>query len=177
MNLDQSLAKLDKYIEVIGAKLASEMEIVATEGTSLLTTRLQETGLDANGNRFKGYTPAYEQRKRGAIGGIQNEGARRKAARKVAQASQGKPIGRFQGFRDFTLTGEMIRRIGIIEQRVQGDRYVVRVGARDDHNREKMIGNDAVTPGWFTLAQKEQQQIAKDSGERMVAFTKQLLAA
>lgn len=170
-----SNAELSKRIDAllagtIGAKIEQEIGIVATQGTALLIDRVSETGKDANGQSFKAYSERYEQIKRFGVSGIQKEGAKKRFQRKTGKASGQNPIGRFTGFRNFTLTGQMLSSIGIIEQRQQGGSFVVRVGGRDDETRNKMIGNDNITPGWFTLAQKEIGQIASDSSQRFAQF-------
>lgn len=167
--------RLGQLATVVDDMIGTEMGIIAEQGKELVIQRLVETGRDANGSLFKGYTQAYEQRKRFAVSTAKREGQKKRAQRKIAAASQGTPIGRFTGFRNFTLTGEMLRRIGIIEQRQTAGRFVVRVGARDDENRQKMIGNDAITPGWWSMSEGEQKRVAGDSRVRLAGRIQQFL--
>jgi hypothetical protein len=169
-NLDGLLKSLDGMIAEVQGQVAREMEVTATTGTAVVIERVSQEGKTATGGMFKGYTPAYELRKRGA------SSAKLTAKKRTAQATANKPIGRFTGFRNFTLTGDMLSSIGIIEQRQQGGKYVVRVGARDDFNRLKMIGNDTHAPGWFTLSEKEQENLAEDSAVRMKKWAEKFLA-
>lgn len=170
-DLTNLLSGLDGMIADFEAQKEREMVLIATAGSTVVVDRVSQTGQTAQGGLFKPYTPAYERFKRGA------SSAKLTKKKRTATATATKPIGRFKGFRDFTLSGEMLRRIGIIEQRQEGNRFVVRVGARDDHNRLKMIGNDTYAPGWFTLAEKEQENLAGDSAGRMKGWALKFLGA
>lgn len=141
MRLEDLDIRAAQAVTEITGKIAEVMNTAATTGNAVLQDRLVETGRDANGQPFKRYTPKYEDRKR--------------------------KLGRFRDIVDFTLSGEMLRRVGIIESRFDGSRYIVRVGARDDHNREKMIGNDTNRPGFYTLSTKEQQNLAQDAANEL----------
>jgi hypothetical protein len=160
---------LDGMIADYEAQKAREMSTIAETSRAVVIERVSQTGQTASGGLFKPYTPAYEQFKRGA------SSAKLTKKKRTAVATATKPIGRFTGFRNFTLTGDMLSSIGIIEQRQEGDRYIVRVGARDDENRLKMIGNDNVTPGWWTMSVKEQENAAADSSVRMKEWAMKFL--
>lgn len=168
-DIDLLLDGLDGMIADFEAQKQREMLIIATTGNAVVVERVSQTGRTANGGSFAPYTPAYELRKRGA------SSAKLTKKKRTAVATATKPIGRFTGFRNFTLTGDMLDSCGVIEQRQEGDRFVVRTGARDDKNRLKMIGNDTYAPGWYTLAEKEQENLAKDSAGRMVEWAEKLL--
>lgn len=168
-DIERLLSGLDGMIADYEAQKAREMSTIAETSRAVVIERVSQTGQTASGGLFKPYTPAYEQFKRGA------SSAKLTKKKRTAQATATKPIGRFTGFRNFTLTGDMLSSIGIIEQRQEGDRYIVRVGARDDENRLKMIGNDNVTPGWWTMSVKEQENAAADSSVRMKEWAMKFL--
>lgn len=170
-DIERLLSGLDGMIADCEAQKAREMSTIAETSRAVVIERVSQTGQTASGGLFKPYTPAYEQFKRGA------SSANLTKKKRTATATATKPIGRFKGFRDFTLSGEMLRRIGIIEQRQEGDRFIVRVGARDEQNRLKMIGNDTYAPGWFTMSAKEQENAAADSAVRMKAWAMKFLGA
>lgn len=183
MTIEDLIGRTDALAQEIEGQIQKDLEITAVTGLAVLIQRVTETGKDAQGSAFKPYTPEYERYKRFAVGGIAKEGAKKKAQRKVKVATPDKPVGRYRGIVDFTLTGDMLsstgidsngaskfRNIGIIRKEKEGGSFVVVIGARDDFNREKMIGNDNYRPKWFTLSVEEQQRLAGQSAERMTAF-------
>lgn len=177
MNLDTFIGRIDGLVVVLEEELRKEVETIATDGLALVTQRVSETGTDAQGSKFKPYTPEYERFKRFAVGTAKKEGAKKKAARKTGAATKEKPIGRYRGFVDFTLSGQMLSSIGLGEVSGDGGRVVVKVSGRDEETRKKMEGNDNYRPGWFTLSQKEAEQIAAQSQERLSSFVQRFLTA
>lgn len=169
-NLENLISGLDQMILYYEAQKANEMTTIAETSRAVVINRLTETGKDAGGSPFKPYTPEYLVQKTGGrkLTQAQVEKNRSKGLRFDAR-------GRYTGFRNFRVTGDMLDSIGIIEQRQEGDRYIVRVGARDDENRLKMIGNDNVTPGWWTMGVKEQENAAADSSVRMKEWAMKFL--
>mgnify|MGYP006372518113 FL=1 len=169
-DLETLLASFDGMVADVQAQVASEMQITAATGVAKLIDRVTETGKDAEGASFRLYTPEYELYKRGA------SSAKLTKKKKTAEATADKPIGRYKGFVDFTLTGRMFDNIGITEEQQEGGKYVVRVGARSDENRLKMLGNDEQRPGFFRLSKVEQQDLAGESAKRMGGWAVKFLA-
>lgn len=169
-DLDTLLASFDGMVAGVQAQVAKEMQITAANGVAKLIDRVTETGKDAEGASFRLYTPEYELYKRGA------SSAKLTKKKKTAEATKDKPIGRYKGFVDFTLTGRMFDNIGITEEQQESGKYVVRVGARSDENRLKMLGNDEQRPGFFRLSKVEQADLAGDSAKRMGDWAAKFLA-
>lgn len=170
-DIDSLLRGIDGMIADFEAQRAREMLTIAETGRAVVVERVSQTGRTAQGGAFPPYTPAYELFKRGA------SSAKLTKKKRTAVATATKPIGRYKGFRDFTLTGDMLDSTGVIEQRQEGNKFVVRVGARDEQNRLKMIGNDTHAPNWFTLSDKEQENLAGDSAIRMKDWALKFLGA
>lgn len=176
MNLDDLSVRIGALAEQARVKIASEMETVATTGYSLVQRRVSETGKDADGRAFPPYTVAYERFKRGAIGQkAKKESAKKKAERRTKQASPENPVGRYRGIVDFTLSGQMLNSIGIVEAGFKGNAYVVRVGGRDQETRDKMAGNAEKRPGWTRLSKDEQKVLADGLKERMTDWANGLM--
>lgn len=169
----QLASRLTALADELQGALAREVETVAETGKSMVIQRVSETGKDAKGASFKPYTPAYEQKKRGAVGTAKREGKARRAARRTAPASQEKPVGRYRGFVDFTFTGRMLSNIGLVEQ---SDSKVV-IGGRSDETKKKMEGNDTHRRGWFRLSDKEVDTLKAQSAERMSVLVQNFLTA
>lgn len=177
MNLDDLLARVDGLIVALEDGLRKEVETIGTDAAALVITRVSETGLDANGAKFKPYTPEYERYKRFASSASRKEGAKKKAARKTAPASKEKPVGRYRGFVDFTLTGQMLSSIGLQETKAENGGIKVIVGGRDVETRKKMEGNDNNRLGWFSLSVSEQETLADQSQVRINKFIERFLTA
>lgn len=167
MNLVELRGRVGQMAAAARAQIGTEMEVVAVSGYALVQRRVSQTGKDANGAAFEAYSPAYERYKRGAVGTAKKEGAKKRAARKTAEASPENPVGRFTGFVNFTLSGQMLNSIGIVEAGQQGRSYVVRIGGRDQETRDKMAGNDTHRNGWLKLQPKENTELRDQSAKRM----------
>lgn len=167
MNLDELRGRVGQMAAAARAKIGTEMETVAVSGYALVQRRVSETGKDAKGAEFAPYSPAYERYKRGAVGTAKKEGKKKRAARRTAEASAEKPVGRFTGFVNFTLSGQMLNSIGIVFSAYDGSSYVVRIGGRDEHTREKMEGNETHRRGWLRLSKDEKAELRDQSSKRM----------
>lgn len=175
MTLETLEARLDELVPVLLGALRTEMETVATDGLAKVIQRVSETGRDQNGTPFTPYTPAYEAFKRQAVGG--NKSAKQRARRATAPASGDQPVGRFTGFVNFTLTGRMLSNIGLTEV-IDTDKGVkVIVTGRTEETRGKMEGNDNYRKDWFSLSQKEVDELGADSKERMTGIAERFLEA
>jgi hypothetical protein len=175
MTLETLEARLNELVPVLQSALRTEMETVATDGLAKVIQRVSETGRDQNGTPFTPYTPAYEAFKRQAVGG--NKSAKQRARRATAPASGDQPVGRFTGFVNFTLTGRMLSNIGLTEV-IDTDKGVkVIVTGRTEETRGKMEGNDNYRKDWFSLSEKEVNELGADSKERMTGFAERFLEA
>lgn len=169
--------RIDALVAELQQELRLEVERTAQTGLAMVTQRVSETGKDANGASFKPYTREYELRKRAATGNVKKEGKKKRAARRSAQASAEKPVGRYRGFVDFTFTGQMLSSIGLDEAKSEGRRIVVRVNGRDTETQLKMEGNDKHRPGWLRLSKEEVNILAQQSSERLGRFAERFLNA
>ena len=174
MNLDALRLRTTELATAIRSEIRREVERTAQDGLTMVTQRVSETGKDAQGSSFPSYTKPYELYKRGAVGTAKKEGKKKRAARGTAVASGENPVGRFTGFRNFTLSGQMLSSIGITEVQ-ESRKIVVRVGGRDEFTRDKMEGNENVTPGWFRLSQSEIKRLGAQSEKRMGAFAQKFI--
>jgi len=175
MNLDQLANRFLVLRNELSEALNREVETIALDGTALVTQRISETGVDADGRKLKPYTKRYEEFKRGAVGTAKREGAKKRAARKTAVASKDKPVGRYRGFVDLTLTGQMLSSIGPVEVREGRGTAFIRVAGRDVPTQMKMDGNDKYRPGWFRLSDEEVRLLASQSSERVAALASRIL--
>lgn len=176
VNLDTFAARVLDLRNQLAEQLNREVETIALDGTATVIERISQTGIDAQGRKLKPYTKRYEEFKRGAVGTAKREGAKKRAARKVAPASKDKPVGRYRGFVDLTLTGQMLSSIGPVEVREGRGNAVIRVAGRDVVTQQKMDGNDKNRPGWFRLSDDEVRLLAEQSGVRLAELAARILA-
>lgn len=169
----QLSARLYALADELQGELVREVETVAETGKAMVIQRVSETGKDSKGASFKPYTRQWELKKRGAVSTAKKEGAKKRAARRTAEATAEKPVGRYRGFVDFTFTGRMLTNIGLVEK---SDSKVV-VGGRNEDARLKMEGNDKNRKGWFRLSDKEIATLKEQSGVRMRDFAERFLTA
>ena len=177
MNLDQLANRFLMLRNELSEALNREVETIAFNGVEFIVDRIVKTGIDADGRKLKPYTKRYEESKRGAVGTTKREGAKKRAARKTAVASKDKPVGRYRGFVDLTLTGQMLSSIGPVEVREGRGTAFIRVAGRDLATQLKMDGNDRVRPDWFRLSDEEVRLLAAQSSERVAALASRILTA
>ena len=173
MTIQDLETRLNELVPALLGALRTEMETVATDGLSKVTQRVSETGRDQNGSPFRPYTPAYEAFKRQAVGG--NKSAKQRARRATAPATAEQPVGRFTGFVNFTLSGRMLSNIGLTEVTTTDKGVRVIVAGRTEETRGKMEGNDNYRKDWFSLSQKEVDELGADSKERMTGIAERFL--
>ena len=152
MNLDTFAARVLDLRNQLAEQLSREVETIALDGTATVIERISQT-----------------------VGTAKREGAKKRAARKVAPASKDKPVGRYRGFVDLTLTGQMLSSIGPVEVREGRGNAVIRVAGRDVVTQQKMDGNDKNRPGWFRLSDDEVRLLAEQSGVRLAELAGRIL--
>jgi hypothetical protein len=175
MNLDDLEGRILSLAAEVKGQLRTEMETVAQTGLAIVTQRVSEEGRNASGQPFKPYTKEYEAYKRQAVGG--KASAKKRKERATAKATPDIPQGRYRGIVDFTLTGQMLSSIGLVETTETADGVKVLVTGRDEFTRAKMQGNDNYRPGWFRLSDKEIVTIADQSAVRWGRFVETFLNA
>lgn len=173
MSPAQLASRLDALADEVQGEIQREVERVAETGKAMVIQRVSETGKDAKGASFKPYTRQWELKKRGAVSTAKKEGAKKRAARRTAEATAEKPVGRYRGFVDFTFTGRMLTNIGLVEK---SDSKVV-IGGLSEETKKKMEGNDTHRKGWFRLSDKEIATLKEQSGVRMRDFAERFLTA
>lgn len=173
MSPAQLASRLDALADEVQGEIQREVERVAETGKAMVIQRVSETGKDSKGASFKPYTRQWELKKRGAVSTAKKEGKKKRAARRTAEATAEKPVGRYRGFVDFTFTGRMLTNIGLVEK---SDSKVV-IGGRSEETKKKMEGNDTHRKGWFRLSDKEIATLKEQSGVRMRDFAERFLTA
>ena len=121
-------------------------EIGAHDAVALIVLRIQEKGLDSDGEKLRDYTPKYKTRKERA--------------------------GRYRGFVDLTYSGDMFGSVGIDAAKVtnkSGSKSHIKIGltARDEANREKLEKNSALRGPVLAVRTSERNKVIRFFNERM----------
>lgn len=147
MKLEEYLRNLEGIIQRIEDEKVRSYTIAGMDAADAIVQRLQEKGLDDEGQSFDDYTPRYKYYK--------------------------KENYRYRGFRDHTLTGAMLRSVRArLEKTTNG--YVIVVGV-SEAEKEKLSENQIITgKKLISLTKEEKEIIMEDIRARWVEFFKQL---
>lgn len=110
MNINEFISNLRATTDALIQSIEQTTLIASNDAIALLQQRVQETGIDANGNAFEDYTPAYKKSKT--------------------------KKGKYSGHVDLTVSGEMWRSIGITEERGENGIYTAVIGGRDENTKD-----------------------------------------
>ncbi len=190
MNLDELAVRFGKMAADARNKLGDEMDIVATTVVQMVVTRDTEEGIDSTGKPFEEYSDTklplffFTNREELPLPGQVYDGPKVKGKRRkkvdlglkypdgIAYLEYKTEIGRFRGIVDFTLTGDMWDRFGIIERGFVGNGYIVRVGGRDEETKNKLRWNNATRPGFTKPSKQEKETVRDQSQARMGAWAR-----
>jgi hypothetical protein len=112
--LDTFTAKLELLISQLPESTLDNVEIAAMDAQDLLQQRLQEQGVDAQGNPWRPYSDEYQKQKQKA--------------------------GKYSGKVDFTLQDRMINNIGLVVKEYRGKQAFVVIKPRSKENQDKLTG-------------------------------------
>ncbi len=157
------MATIDNLINDLGGKkkafkqaIIDSTTIAIEDAILIIQQRVQETGTDAKGKKFKRYTEAYVKFKRGGTYFTRTNPPQKKK----------RPNRTGNGLVNLTYTGEMWRSIGIISSKNENDLFTIVAGGRDKETKDKMKWNSVKRP-FFFLSNKETKQITQDWRERI----------
>ena len=102
--LDAFIGKLEVLIAELPSSTLDNVEIAAMDAQALLQRRLQEQGVDAQGNPWRPYSEEYQKQKEKA--------------------------GKYSGKVDFTLQDRMLNNIGLVVKEYRGNQALVVIKPR-----------------------------------------------
>lgn len=168
-SLDELIAQFDTAIQEVPKLVLKHTEQGALGALALVDLRITEKGINANGAAFEPYTKEYRQRK---AGGGKLTQARIEANRAAGRKATAK--GRYRGFVDFTLSGQMLastttgfERIAPTERSVSGGTARITFDGRDELTRKKLRGNDTHRPDFLQPSKEEVKMVNKAANEGM----------
>lgn len=168
--LEEAFRRLERDLPEI---LLRQTEVAANDIMALVDQRLTETGKDERGTDFKAYTPRYRDFKSGVTARKSAAGKSKRRA-KADKATAESPVGRFTGFVNFNLTGQMLastqtglKNINTKSKEVTGSRAVVIIGPLDEETKKKVEGNDKSRPGFLNPSKAEVERIEKIREKRI----------
>ncbi len=165
--LEQLEAAFRRLEADLPAILLRQTEVAANDIMALVDTRLTETGKDASGTDFVAYTPRYRDFKSGVTSRKSAAGKAKRRA-KADKATAVSPVGRFTGFVNFNLTGQMLastqtglKNINTKSKEFSGTTAIVIIGPLDEETRKKVEGNSKKRPGFLNPSKAEVERIEK----------------
>lgn len=120
----------------INTDLIDGMTALGLNSKAAIQSRIQEQGVNDKGAVFDPYSDAYLKRKTNA--------------------------GRYRGFVDFTLSGDMWKGTTVIDSKVEGTKTIVTVGGNSQETKNKLTWNSESRGNLLNLSDKEQQNILED---------------
>lgn len=177
--------KLERAIRQLPDLIADNIVVTGGDGLGLIQNRIQQRGVDEKGVPFKDYTEPYKRFKAGLT------------KKKIAKAEQrlgnalakGKPVrpktldtavgirGKYKGYVDFTLTGEMWHSIKVIEKRINKNKVSVIISADDADNLIKLKANVKTRGEFIKPNAQERRTMQSGFHRRLQKDFKRLIAA
>lgn len=157
MSLNSVIDNLEELIRKLPDATLDNLDASAADGTALLVQRLQEKGVNAEGQPWRPYSPAYQDFKEQA--------------------------GYYTGKVDFTLHNRMLNNLGTQEQKVNGTivRTVVRPRDRisgskkNPTNADKLLSNEKLRPGIMKFSGSETRFIRSSFRARLFQYIRTTL--
>ncbi len=134
--LSEFVERLELLSDSIEDIMLDAMDTTAMDSIALLQRRIQEEGVDSDGNAWRPYSDEYEKykEKKGKAG---------------------------NGLVNFTFTGRMMNNIGIVSK-VKGQIVSVTVRPRSEENQDKMRGLSYGVPAGNRPATKRRTKSGKE---------------
>ncbi|MES2395673.1 MAG: hypothetical protein V4549_06705 [Bacteroidota bacterium] len=131
LNIDGFTTSMSSMLAEIANGIPDIIQIIALDAKALIRNRIQEKGLNAEEQELDGYSPGYKKKKEKA--------------------------GKYRGFTDMTLTGDMWRKTETISAEQRGHKYVVTVGGKDQLSENKIEWNSEHYGDILEVSSKEEQ--------------------
>jgi hypothetical protein len=187
ITIDQAIAKLERLGDMLPDVVQQSIEVSAFDAIEKIQSRVVETGKDAKGNPFDDYTDQYKiykanykainqkretNKKRKERAEIQQEDFVRARFKKKLEVPTG-PKGRYKGYVDYDLTGDLWRNIGLVEKKTTDSGSRLAIGPRTEVNEKKIEGNKRGTP--LRASTQEKSQVRESFKKRTIEQIKRLL--
>jgi len=183
MTIEECTKRLNALAKEVKTEMGNTMVGIAGAATMMIKDRVIETGVNAEGQKFKPYSTApmligssgfKNKSHAGRVFGKQkNKELKWVTLNKLN--SQGKKIrlatleGGYKKFRelnslqtghvDFSFNARMWGNIGVISDRSEADKGTVRIGAKAETEKKKLIGNTEKRGTILMLNKKEIKEI------------------
>lgn len=186
MDFDKAISTFDQLRTTLINGIQENMEIAAMDAILMMTNRVQEKGLDSNEQPFKPYTPRYQLFKAGLtkkkiakstkkLGKILETGVGiEKLTPKLLDRTIG-IAGKYRGFVNLTLTGDMIRNVQIVERKNANGEYIIVISGSRKEVIDKLEGNEKQGRTFLALSKKEQEELRKDFTTRLEILVDRIL--
>lgn len=149
LNIDQFNQSVSGLLRSLSEGIPDIVQVIAKDAVAEIKNRIQEKGLNAEEQDLSGYTPAYKRTKEKA--------------------------GKYRGYVDLTgiskNSGDMFRKLNIVETKQEGSKYIVNVGGTDEFSQKKIDWNSEIRGDILRLSTKEEdlaQQTMDDEFQKII---------
>jgi hypothetical protein len=146
-NINEFAPAVDNLFQKIASGIPDINQIIAKDAIALIKNRLQEKGQTAENASFPAYSPAYKKRK----------------AKQNGEEST--------SFRNFTLTGDMLRQLNIVSTGTENGQYTVTIGGKAALAQDKIDWNSEQVGDILEVSKDEQelfQQTLDDELQKII---------
>lgn len=141
LNIDQFNNGINAMLRDIADNVPNIVQVIAVDAKALVRNRIQEKGLNAEEQELAGYSPAYKKRKQKA--------------------------GKDVGFTNLTFSGDMFRKIDIVEAGQRGSEYVVTIGGKDKLSEDKVEWNSERYGDIMDVSDEEEKLLAQSVDDQI----------
>lgn len=138
---EQVAENLNDLARLIAEKTPDMTQELALTGKALIQERIQESGVNEELVSFPPYTDEYKKRK--------------------------EKKGKYRGFRDLTLSGDMWRKTQIKSASVAEGGYVVIIGGTTEDSQNKLNYNAEIIGDFMKLGEGEDNILREDYDEML----------
>ncbi len=136
-NVNEFLPAVDDLFKRVATAIPDITQTIAKDAIALIKNRVQETGTNSEGSTFPAYSKEY-------------------AKTKAKKNGEGSVL-----FRNFTLTGDMLRQLNIVSTKRDQDKYVVTVGGKSDFAQDKIDWNSEQVGDILETSEEEEKIFAQ----------------
>jgi hypothetical protein len=142
-NINEFAPAVDNLFQKIASGIPDINQIIAKDAIALIKNRLQEKGQTAENSSFPAYSSGYKKTK----------------AKKNGEESV--------KYRNFTLTGDMLRQLNIVSTGTENGQYTVTIGGKAAFAQDKIDWNSEQVGDILEASKEEQESFAETMDDEL----------
>jgi flagellar hook assembly protein FlgD len=165
MSIEEAVDRLKRLENTLPDLVQRNVEIAAFEAITAIGQRARYKGEDAKGAKFDDYTDAYKIYK--AHLGTKQKPKKDENGKRLKRQVPTSPQGRYKGYVDFDLSGDLWRNIAITERKDENGKVKMVIGAKTEANQKKLEGNLKYRSPLMQTSVTETKEIQREFGQRI----------